>query len=117
MAKSRRASPGRVVNRRAQFDYFIEDKLQAGIVLHGTEVKSLRAGKANLQDAYAGEMKGELYLFNAYIAEYDHASPVFNHESRRPRKLLVHRRERDRLLGAVTREGYTLVPPGAVFRR
>jgi len=102
---------GRVVaqNRRARHDYFIDDQLEAGIMLDGSEVKSLREGRASLQDSYAGEMKGELYLFNAYIPEYRQASQ-FNHETKRPRKLLVHRREMNRLLGAVRREGVTLVP-------
>ncbi|NBB84194.1 MAG: SsrA-binding protein SmpB [Alphaproteobacteria bacterium] len=102
---------GRVVaqNRRARHDYFIDDHLEAGIMLAGTEVKSLRNGKASLQDSYAGEMQGELYLFNAYIPEYQKASQ-FNHETKRPRKMLVHRRERDRLLGAVRRQGVTLIP-------
>lgn len=102
---------GRVVaqNRRARHDYFIDDHLEAGIMLDGTEVKSLRAGRASLQDSYAGEMEGELYLFNAYIPEYQKASQ-FNHETKRPRKMLVHKRERDRLLGAVRKQGVTLVP-------
>lgn len=102
---------GRVVaqNRRARHDYFIDDHLEAGIMLDGTEVKSLRAGRASLQDSYAGEMEGELYLFNAYIPEYQKASK-FNHETKRPRKMLVHKRERDRLLGAVRKQGVTLVP-------
>jgi SsrA-binding protein len=78
-------------------------------MLDGTEVKSLRAGRASLQDSYAGEMEGELYLFNAYIPEYQKASQ-FNHETKRPRKMLVHKRERDRLLGAVRKQGVTLVP-------
>lgn len=110
-------APGRrpvAQNRKAFHDYAIEDKLEAGIVLAGTEVKSLREGRANLGDAYAGEMQGELYLFNAYIPEYRQASR-FNHETRRPRKLLVHRRERNKLLGAVQREGYTLVPLAIYF--
>ena len=96
-------------NRRARFNYAIEETLEAGIRLTGTEVKSLREGKAGLADAYAGESKGELFLFNAYIPEYRQANR-FNHETRRPRKLLMHRREIDRLAGAVQREGLTLVP-------
>lgn len=103
-------------NRKAFHDYAIEDKLEAGIVLAGTEVKSLREGRANLGDAYAGEMQGELYLFNAYIPEYRQASR-FNHETRRPRKLLVHKKERNKLLGAVQRDGYTLVPLSIYFNR
>jgi SsrA-binding protein len=111
-----RTPPGRVVaqNRRARHDYFIDESLETGIVLAGTEVKALRAGRASLQDAYAGELEGDLYLFNAYIPEYTPANR-FNHETRRPRRLLVHRRERDRLLGAVRRDGVTLVPLSIYF--
>ena len=96
-------------NRRARRDYFIEETLEAGIVLTGTEVKSLRDGRVSLSEAYAGPKDGDLYLLNCTIDEYPHARH-FTHEPRRPRKLLVHRRERDRLLGAVKREGVTLVP-------
>ena len=103
-------------NRRARFDYFVEDTLQAGIVLTGTEVKSLREGRASLQDSYAGEISGELWLLNAHIPEYKPANR-FNHEPKRPRKLLVHRREVDRLLGAVRRKGVTLVPLSLYFSK
>jgi SsrA-binding protein len=96
-------------NRRARRDYIIEETLEAGLALTGTEVKSLRNGKASLGEAYAGPKDGDLYLLNCTIDEYTNARH-FNHEPRRPRKLLVHRRERDRLLGAVKREGVTLVP-------
>jgi SsrA-binding protein len=96
-------------NRKARHDYSIESSLETGIVLTGSEVKSLRNGRSNIQDAYAGELKGELYLFNAYIPEYSQAGR-YGHETRRPRKLLVHRREMDKLLGAVRRDGMTLVP-------
>jgi SsrA-binding protein len=96
-------------NRRARRDYIIEETLEAGIALMGTEVKSLRGGKVSLAEAYAGPKGGDLYLLNCTIDEYPNARN-FNHEPRRPRKLLVHRRERDRLLGAVKREGVTLVP-------
>ncbi len=108
--------PGRIVaqNRRARHDYMIDENLEAGIMLAGTEVKALREGRASLQDAWAGELEGNLVLFNLYIPEYRQASR-FNHETKRPRKLLVHRRERDRLLGAVRREGVTLVPLSIYF--
>lgn len=96
-------------NRRARFDYAIEDTLEAGIVLTGTEVKALRAGRANIAESYASPERGELYLINAYIPEYGPASR-FNHEPRRPRKLLVHRRQLNKLFGAVEREGRTVVP-------
>ncbi|KZD11559.1 SsrA-binding protein SmpB [Oceanibaculum pacificum] len=97
-------------NRRARHDYFIEDTLEVGIILHGTEVKALRAGRASIGESYAGPKQGELYLFNAHIPEYGMASNQFNHEPRRMRKLLVHRREMDKLLSQVKREGVTLVP-------
>jgi len=96
-------------NRKARHDYFIEDTVEAGIVLTGTEVKSLRAGHAQIAEAHAAPMDGELWLFNAYIAEYEGGNR-FNHETRRPRKLLLHRREIDKLMGAVDRQGMTLVP-------
>ncbi|MEO9901001.1 SsrA-binding protein SmpB [Nisaea sp.] len=96
-------------NRRARHDYFIEDTVEAGIVLAGSEVKSLRDGKASIGESYAGQDAGELTLFNVHIPEYPAAEP-FNHEPRRPRRLLVHRKERDRLLGLVQREGATLIP-------
>ena len=96
-------------NRRARHDYFIDETLEAGIVLLGSEVKSLRASHASIAESYAGEMQGELWLFNAHIPLYK-AANRFNHEERRPRKLLLHRRERDKLLGSVKREGVTLVP-------
>lgn len=108
---------GRLVaqNRRARFDYFIDETLEAGIVLAGTEVKSLRAGRASINEAYAGEKDGELYLFNAYIPEYTQAGRFFQHETKRPRKLLVHRREMNKLLGSIRREGVTLVPMSIYF--
>ena len=96
-------------NRRARHDYFIEDTIEAGIVLAGSEVKSLRDGKASIGESYAGQDDGELTLFNVHIPEYPAAEP-FNHEPRRPRRLLVHRKERDRLLGLIQREGATLIP-------
>jgi SsrA-binding protein len=96
-------------NRRARFDYEILETFEAGIALAGPEVKSLRQGRGNLQDAYASVDHGELYLVNAYIPEYTEANR-FNHETRRPRKLLLHRREIDRLAGGVQREGLTIVP-------
>lgn len=97
-------------NRKARFNYEIGDIVEAGIVLTGTEVKSLRQGKANIGESYAASSReGELWLFNANIPEYQQASR-FNHAPKRPRKLLLHRREIDKLAGAVEREGMTLVP-------
>lgn len=96
-------------NRRARFDYFIEETLEAGIQLLGTEVKALRAGRANIAESYATSEGGELWLVNAHIPEYAPASQ-FNHEPRRRRKLLVRAREMKKLIGAVEREGRTLAP-------
>lgn len=96
-------------NRKARFSYFIEETFEAGIALSGSEVKSLRMGKANIADAYAAEENGEIYLINAYVPEYLQANR-FNHETRRPRKLLLHKRQANRLIGAVEREGMTLIP-------
>lgn len=96
-------------NRKARFSYFIEDTFEAGIALEGSEVKSLRQGKANISEAYATEEGGEIWLINAYIPEYLQANRL-NHETRRPRKLLLHKREAQKLIGAVQREGMTLVP-------
>jgi len=96
-------------NRRARFDYMIEDTLEVGIQLLGTEVKSLRGGRANIAESYASTEKGELWLINSTIPEYPPAGQ-FNHEPRRPRKLLVRSRELKRLASAVDREGRTLAP-------
>ena len=96
-------------NRKARHDYFIEDSLEAGLVLVGTEVKSMRAGRASLGDSYAEARDGEMFLLNANISRYPAANRQ-NHEPMRPRKLLLHRREIARLSGLVQRQGYTLVP-------
>ncbi len=96
-------------NRRARFDYLIEETIEAGIMLTGTEVKSLRNGRANIAESYASPERGELFLINSYIPEYAPAAR-FNHEPRRPRKLLVHKRQLNKLVGAVDREGRTIVP-------
>jgi len=102
---------GRLIaeNRRARFDYFLEETFEAGLSLTGTEVKSLRQGKANIAESYAAVEGREIALVNAYIPEYGPASR-FNHEPRRSRKLLLHRKQIDRLLGAVQREGRTIIP-------
>ena len=111
-----RASARRDVarNRRARHDYMIEDTVEAGLVLTGSEVKSLRDGRASIGESYAGEDRGEIVLFNAHIPEYKPAAP-FNHAPRRVRKLLLHKRERDRLLGLIRRDGYTLIPMSLYF--
>ncbi|PWE17953.1 SsrA-binding protein [Marinicauda salina] len=97
------------VNRRARFDYEIEETFEAGLQLVGTEVKSLRQGKANIAEAYVSPEKGALYLINSDIPLYE-AGNRFNHEPRRHRKLLMHKREIEKLAGAVTRQGRTIVP-------
>ena len=114
MAKAAAAAQIAAQNRKARHDYFIEDTLEAGIMLAGTEVKALRGGKASIGEAFAGEQGGELYLFNAYIPEYE-AANRFNHQPRRARKLLVHKREMERLLGQIRREGVTVVPLSFYF--
>jgi len=97
------------VNRKAYHDYHIQESLEAGIALKGSEIKSIRGGRVNLRDAYAKPEKGELWLFNCHIASYDAAS--YNvHEPLRTRKLLLHRKEIDNLSGKVMQKGLTLVP-------
>jgi SsrA-binding protein len=96
-------------NRRARFDYFLDETFEAGLALTGTEVKALREGRANIAESYAATEGREIVLINANIPEYGPANR-FNHPPRRPRKLLLHRKEIDRLLGAVQREGRTLIP-------
>ena len=96
-------------NRRARFDYFLEDSFEAGLSLTGSEVKSLRNGRANIAESYAAVEHGEIVLINADIPPYAGANR-FNHEPRRPRKLLLHRKQIDRLIGAVQREGRTIIP-------
>jgi SsrA-binding protein len=104
-------SAGKIVaeNRRARFDYLIEETLEAGLMLTGTEVKALRLGRANVAESYAAPEDGALWLINAHIPEYGPASR-FNHEPRRKRKLLVKRRQLEKLMGAVQRDGRTIVP-------
>jgi SsrA-binding protein len=110
MAQKRESGKLVAENRKARFNYAIEDKLEAGLVLTGSEVKSLRAGKANIADAYASdEGSGALYLINAHIAEYAQSGRN-SHAPTRPRKLLLHKRELDQLTGAIQRQGMTVVP-------
>jgi SsrA-binding protein len=96
-------------NRKARFNYAIGETFEAGVALTGSEVKSLRTGKANIGEAFAGTREGELWLYNSNISEYKQAGR-FNHEPKRPRKLLLHKRQINKLLGAVEREGMTVVP-------
>ena len=103
-------------NRRAKFDYHIEDTYEAGLALQGTEVKALRAGEASIKESYAEVRDGQVWLINANIPEYSHGNRL-NHEPRRPRKLLLHSREIERMFGAVERKGMTLVPLSVYFNR
>jgi SsrA-binding protein len=96
-------------NRRARFDYFLEQTFEAGLALTGSEVKSLRNGRANIAESYAAVEGDQIVLVNADIPPYAQANR-FNHEPRRPRKLLLHRKEIDKLIGAVQREGRTIIP-------
>ena len=96
-------------NRKARFNYEILETYEAGIALTGTEVKSLRGGKATIGEAYAGPSGEEIFLFNAYIPEYLQANR-FNHETRRPRRLLLHKRQINKLIGATQREGFSVIP-------
>lgn len=97
------------LNRRARFEYALGDAVEAGIVLTGTEVKSLRAGRASIEDAYASHKQGEIWLINAFIPEYSHGNRQ-NHEPKRPRKLLLHARQIRKLIGELKVRGTTLVP-------
>lgn len=109
---SRKSDPNYKViaeNRRARFDYAIEDDLECGIILHGSEVKSLRSGQANIAESYASVEDGELWLINSYIAPYAQAK-TFGHDERRKRKLLVSRKELAKLWAATAKQGMTLVP-------
>ena len=103
-------------NRKARFNYHLEDFFEAGLVLLGTEVKSLRDGRGNLTDAYCDVVEGELWLINAHISPYTHGTHS-NHEPRRPRKLLLHKREIKKLIGRIVERGYTLIPTKIYFKR
>ena len=115
MAKKK--SPDRQIaaqNRKARHDYFIDENIEAGLVLQGSEVKSLRSGQGSLVDAWAGEKDNELWMYSAYIPQYESAHEP-NYISRRPRKILLHKREMNRLLASIKREGVTLVPLSIYF--
>jgi len=105
------------MNRRARHDYFITDTVEAGLMLTGTEVKSLRTGQASIQEAFAGPKDGGIFLLNAYIPEYKQAGAHLQHEARRARRLLMHKKEISKLLGAAKREGITLIPLGIYFNK
>jgi SsrA-binding protein len=118
MAKPKGAANAgpRISNRRALHDYFISAKLECGVALVGSEVKSLRDGKAQLQDSYARIENGELYLHGAHIDPYEKAALAYNHDPRRPRKLLAHRREIKKLEGETSVKGTTLIPLAIYFK-
>ena len=104
-----------IINRKARFDYEIEDEYEAGIVLKGTEIKSIRNGKANIKDSYAIIRNNELYLLNSHISLYEEGNR-FNHEETRTRKLLMHKKEILKLKDKIEKEGYTLIPLKMYFK-
>ncbi|NOZ91365.1 MAG: SsrA-binding protein SmpB [Epsilonproteobacteria bacterium] len=104
-------------NKKAYHDYEILEKLEAGIVLEGSEVKALRAKRANLNDAFCRFIKGELYLMNAHIAHLDTTNRNFARDTRSPRKLLLHKKELDKLFDKVSKDGYTIVPLSIYFNK
>ena len=103
-------------NRKASFNYFFKEFFEAGIVLKGSEVKSLRAGKANISESYAFDDKGEIYLVNSHIPSYKESS-YNNHDPNRNRKLLLNKREIGKLIGRINREGFTLIPTQLYFKK
>jgi SsrA-binding protein len=115
MAKGKDNVAPRINNRRALHDYFIDAKLECGIALVGSEVKSLRAGKAALQDAFAKVINGELFLVGAHIDPYEKAALTYNHEPRRDRKLLVHKRELKKLIGETEDQHRSTLIPLAIY--
>ena len=104
-----------ILNKRARFDYFIEEEIEAGIVLTGTEIKSIRDGKCNIKDCYGVVKNGEVFLLNMYIAQYKEGN-IFNHEETRSRKLLLHKKEIKKITQAIEVGGYTLVPIKGYFK-
>lgn len=104
------------LNRKARFNYTIEEEFEAGIMLLGSEIKSIRAGKVNINDSYADRKDGEIFLLNSHIAEYEGANR-FNHNPTRPRKLLLHKKQIDTLLGKIKEKGVTLVPLSMYLNR
>ena len=103
-------------NRKARHDYFIEESFEAGLALTGSEIKSIRSGRLNLRGGYARVVSGEVWLYDVHISPYEQSGTHFNHEPTRPRKLLLHRREINRILGQVERQGFTLVPLRVYFK-
>lgn len=103
-------------NRKARHDYFIDESYEAGIVLTGSEIKSVRNGRVNLRGGYARVYNGEVFLYDVHISTYEQSGTHFNHEPTRPRKLLLHRKEISRIVGQVDRQGFTLVPLRIYFK-
>ncbi|RPF54454.1 SsrA-binding protein SmpB [Aquisalibacillus elongatus] len=106
---AKKSSDAIATNRKARHDFFIEETFEAGIVLKGTEIKSIRAGRVNLKDAFARISKGEAYVHNLHISPYEQGNQ-FNHEPTRARKLLLHKKEINKLIGQTQQKGYSLVP-------
>ena len=104
-----------ILNREAKFNYFIEEEIECGIALVGTEIKSIRDGKANLKDSYAIYKDGEVFLLNMHISQYENGN-IFNHDETRTRKLLLNKREIYKIRDSIEREGYTLVPIKLYFK-
>ena len=104
------------INRKARFNYFFEEFYEAGIALHGSEIKSLRNGKVNISESYAYDHKGEFYLVNSHIPQYKESS-YNNHNPLRNRKLLLNKREINKLIGRINREGFTLIPTKLYFKK
>ena len=104
-----------ILNRKARYDYFIEEEIEAGIVLTGTEIKSIRMGKVNLKDSYAIIRNEEIYLLNTHISSYEKGN-IFNHEENRTRKLLMHKSQIKKLNNKVVLEGYTIIPLKIYFK-
>ena len=105
-----------ILNKKARFDYFIEEEFECGIVLKGTEIKSIRAGLANIKDCYAIIKNNEVYLLNMFISKYENGS-VFNHDERRTRKLLLNKKEILKLKNKIELSGYTLIPIKLYFKK
>lgn len=117
MSKQTEPQQAVAANRKAYHDYFIEEDYEAGIVLTGSEIKSVRAGRVNLRGAYARVQNNELWLFDAHISPNDQTGVYFQHDPTRPRKLLLHRREINRLVGKLEQKGLTLVPLDMHFKQ
>ncbi|MEE3000954.1 MAG: SsrA-binding protein SmpB [Pseudomonadota bacterium] len=117
MSKKKKSQENTVArNRKARHNYFIENNIEAGIMLQGTEIKSIRTGRSSIEESYASEENGELFLINAYIPEYK-AGGRNQHETRRPRKLLLHKKELTKMINAVSREGATIIPLSLYFNK